>query len=87
MIRLGSEAVNPLLGAVIESDGAVDDAHVGCEELLQGVHTSARHPVEGIAHGAAVGILTVTDAAVAAGIIALPNRCILFGLNLEKKDG
>lgn len=84
MIRLGSKAVSPLLGAVVEGDSAVDDSHVGCEELLQGIHAVAWHPVEGVAHGAAVGILAVADAAVAAGIVTLP-RYIFSGLNLEEK--
>jgi len=60
-------------GAVGVLDGDVLDGHVGREEGLQGVDPVAGQPVEGVAHGASVGVLLVPDSTVRSRVGA-PSR-------------
>jgi hypothetical protein len=53
-----------VLHSVREPNEHVAHGHVGGEELLGGDHPRARQSVEGVAHGAAVGVGLVADAAV-----------------------
>lgn len=76
-LLLGSE--EGVLYSVREADENVAHGHVGGEELLCGDHSGARQSVEGVAHGATVGVGLVSDSAVGRRLVArtrLPVRRI-----------
>jgi hypothetical protein len=56
--------------SVHEPNEHVAHGHVGGEELLGGDHPGARQSVEGVAHGAAVWVGLVSDAAVRRRLLA-----------------
>jgi len=63
--------------AVLVANGHVHDAHVGREEVHQAVHSSAGQPVEGIAHGLAIGVEAIPDSTVGGGIAAATHQLLV----------
>lgn len=60
----------------------VYDAHIGREEVDQAIGASAWQAIERIAHGLAIGIETITHAAIAGSIAAAAHQLLI---NLPKK--
>lgn len=55
----------------------IDNAHVGRQEVDQAIGASARQPIEGIAHGLAIGIETIAHPTIAGRIAAAAHQLLI----------